>query len=100
MFKDFFLGFIRIHILYHASKELVYGAELIEELGRHGYKISCGTLYPILHRLHNDGYLVLKQKNVGGKIRKYYRITPKGEKALRECRQKIHELVDEVVEGK
>ncbi len=100
MIKDFFLGFIKIHILYHASKEPVYGAELIEELGRHGYKISCGTLYPVLHRLYNDGYLVLKRKNVGGKMRKYYRITPKGKTTLHECKHKIQELIDEVIEEK
>jgi PadR family transcriptional regulator, regulatory protein PadR len=100
MINDFFLGFIKIHILYHASKNAVYGVELIEELERHGYKISCGTLYPILHRLHNDGYLVLKKKNVGGKIRKYYRITSKGKNALQECKNKIQELLHEVIEGK
>jgi len=71
--------------------------ELIRELSRHGYYISPGTLYPILHRLLNDGYLTLKEKNVNGKIRKYYRITKKGKKALRGCKEKIHELVDEVV---
>lgn len=97
MIKDFFLGFIKIHILYHASKEGVYGAGLIRELARHGYQISCGTLYPILHRLFQSGYLTSKQTNVNGKIRKYYRITPKGRKALKECRSKIHELVDEVI---
>lgn len=100
MIKDFFLGFIKIHILYHASKENVYGAGLIRELARHGYQVSCGTLYPVLHRLFQNGYLKCKGKNVNGKIRKYYRITPKGRKALRECRNKIHELVDEVVEEK
>ena len=98
MIKDFFLGFIRVHILYHASKDAVYGAELIEELGRHGYKISCGTLYPVLHRLFNDGYLRLEEKNVSGKIRKYYRITQRGRKALREAKSKIRELVQEVIE--
>ena len=91
------MGFIKIHILYHAAKEPVFGAELIRELGRHGYHISPGTLYPILHRLLNDGYLVLKEKNVGGKIRKYYRLTSKGKKALEECKEKIRELVDEVI---
>lgn len=97
MIHDFFLGFIRIHILYHASKEGVYGAGLISELSRHGYQISCGTLYPVLHRLDQNGYLTSESKNVHGKIRKYYRITPRGRKALRECKDKIRELVDEVV---
>jgi len=100
MIKDFFLGFIKIHILYHATKEPVFGVELIRELSRHGYHISPGTLYPILHRLLNDGYLALREKNVCGKIRKYYHITSKGKKALKECRKKIHELVDEVIREK
>lgn len=100
MIKDFFLGFIKIHILYHATKEPVFGIELMRELSRHGYHISPGTLYPILHRLLNEGYLILKERNVGGRIRKYYRITPKGRKALKECRKKIQELVVEVIKGK
>lgn len=100
MIKDFFLGFIKIHIIYHAAKEPVFGVELTRELERHGYHVSSGTLYPILHRLLDDGYLVLKEKNVGGKIRKYYRITSKGKKVLKECRKKIHELVDEVIREK
>ena len=57
MIRDFFLGFIKIHILHHASKEPVYGLWLIEELGHHGYKLSPGTLYPILHRLEEERLL-------------------------------------------
>lgn len=100
MITDFFLGFIKIHILYHASKEPVFGLELIKELARHGYHISPGTLYPILHRLLNEQYLTSKTEVVNGKVRKYYRITNKGKKALQECRAKIRELVDEVIKGK
>jgi DNA-binding PadR family transcriptional regulator len=81
MIKDFFLGFIRIHILYHATKEPVFGMALIRELSRYGYDISPGTLYPILPHLLDDGYLTVKDKIVNGKIRKYYRITQKGKKA-------------------
>ena len=44
--RHFFNGFIRLHVLYHAVKEPVYGAEIAEELIRHGYRISQGTLYP------------------------------------------------------
>ena len=100
MITDFFLGFIKIHILYHASKEPVFGLELIKELARHGYHISPGTLYPILHRLLNEEYLTIETKVVNGKVRKYYRITAKGKRALKECAGKIHELVEEVVEGR
>ena len=99
MLRGFFLGFIRIHILYHASKAPVYGAELLEELGRHGYKLSPGTLYPILYRLLSQGYLVRENRVVLGRVRKYYSITPKGCAALEEARHKILELVQEVVQG-
>jgi len=98
MLRDFFLGFIKIHILHHAAKEPVYGLWLIEELGRHGYKLSPGTLYPILHKLVEENLLKSYSENVGGKIRKYYRITHKGIKALTKIKDKINELVEEVME--
>jgi PadR family transcriptional regulator, regulatory protein PadR len=98
MLRDIFLGFIKIHILYHASKEPVYGLWLIEELGRHGYKLSPGTLYPILHRLEQENLLKSYSENISGKIRKYYKITLKGERMLLKIREKIKELVDEVME--
>lgn len=98
MLKDFFLGFIKIHILYHAAKEPIYGAWIQEELGRHGYQLSPGTLYPTLHRLEKDGYLERQSIVVGGKMRNYYTITEKGRGALNEARDKIRELVTEVIE--
>jgi len=100
MIKDLFLGFIKIHILYHAAKEPVFGAQLIRELERHGYHISPGTIYPILHWLLNGGYLTLEERKVNGKIRKYYRATAKGKKALSGGKDKIRELVAEVIEEK
>lgn len=98
MLRDFFLGFIKIHILHHAAKEPVYGLWLIEELGRHGYKLSPGTLYPILHKLEKENLLKSFSENFGGKIRKYYSTTPKGIKALTKIKEKINELVGEVME--
>ena len=95
--KDFFIGFIKIHILYHASREPIYGVEILEELGRHGYRLSPGTLYPTLHRLMKEGYLESSSKVVGGKVRKYYTITERGIVALDEARKKIAELVNEVL---
>lgn len=98
MLKDFFLGFVKIHILYHASQEPIYGVEILEELGRHGYRLSPGTIYPTLHRLTRDGYLRQHSEVVDGKVRKYYTITDRGLAALDEARRKIAELVDEVLE--
>jgi PadR family transcriptional regulator PadR len=96
--RDFFLGFIRIHILYHASKSSIYGVEIMEELARHGYSVSPGTIYPILHSLEEKNYLKSHEKIVSGKIRRYYQITRKGQQALKDSRKKIEELVREVLE--
>ena len=97
MIKAFFLGFIKIHILYHASKEPIYGLEILEELGRHGYRLGPGTLYPTLHRLEREGYLTVRKKVVEGKVRKYYSTTKRGRIVLGESRRKIAELVEEVL---
>ncbi len=96
--REFFLGFIKIHILYHASKEAIFGVKIAEELASHGYNISPGTLYPMLHRLERAGHLKSRTEVVKGKARKYYRITERGRQALEQCRAKIRELVTEVME--
>ena len=100
MIREFFLGFIRIHILYHASKEPVYGAWLMRELARHGYEISPGTLYPALRALEREGYLSKEVRVIEGRQRKYYRITGRGQMVLAEARERIAELVHEVLEEK
>lgn len=99
MLREFFLGFIRVHILYHASRSPVYGLELIEELESHGYPVSPGTMYPILSKLEQSGLIVSEKVNVEGKIRKYYQITDTGSEVLREAKEKIRELAREVFEG-
>ncbi len=96
MIRDFFLGFVKLHVLYHAAEAPVFGLDLIRELSTHGYALSPGTLYPILHNLERDGYLRAEQKVVGGKMRKYYTATRKGKTALAEARTKARELLDEI----
>jgi PadR family transcriptional regulator, regulatory protein PadR len=94
--RMFFGGFVRIHILYHAANEAVWGVEMIEELKRHGYRVSPGTLYPILHQLEEAGYLTCDAEVVSGRRRKKYRITDAGSRMLIEARAKLRELVEEV----
>ncbi|HEX4072713.1 MAG TPA: PadR family transcriptional regulator, partial [Planctomycetaceae bacterium] len=93
----FFKGFIRLHILYHAAKEPIYGAEITDELVRHGYRLSQGTLYPTLHKLEQLGYLKSRTEVVAGKQRKYYQATDAGRKVVVEARERLLELVSEVV---
>lgn len=98
MLRELLLGFIKIHILHHASQQPVYGLWMMEELARHGYSVSPGTLYPTLHSLERAGYLTSEKRVVGGRQRRYYVITPAGEAALVEARDKLAELVSEVLE--
>jgi DNA-binding PadR family transcriptional regulator len=91
-----FTSFVEIHILHHASERPVYGLWLIEELGEHGYKISPGTIYPLLHSLEETGLLKSKSALSNGKVRKYYSLTSKGERHLDSAKHQIAELVNEV----
>jgi len=96
LIRDFFRGFMKIHILYHADKHPIYGQAFSTELQRHGYDISFGILYPVLHKLEGEGLLTSYKENVAGIIRKYYTITMQGREVLSESRRKIQELVDEL----
>jgi DNA-binding PadR family transcriptional regulator len=96
--RDVHLAFARVHVLHHAAEEQIFGLAMMEELKRHGYDISPGTMYPLLHALETAGALTSIDKVVNGKLRKYYRTTKAGDAVLRELRAKIQELVEEVVE--
>jgi DNA-binding PadR family transcriptional regulator len=98
LLRHFYGGFVRLHILYHAAKENIYGIEMIRELKRHGYNMSPGTLYPILHDLRQSGYLVVEIEVVHGKRRKNYTITAKGRRLMENAKAKLRELFAEVIE--
>jgi DNA-binding PadR family transcriptional regulator len=95
---DLYGGLIRLHILYHASQEPVFGLGIMEELARHGYRLSAGTLYPMLHSLEEAGYLRSTSHVVVGRMRRNYRITAKGRKALSTAKEKVTELFGELFE--
>lgn len=94
--RKLFLGFIQIHILYHAKQEPFYGAWMIEELSEHGYDMSPGTLYPLLHNMESSELLESKEKTVEGRVRKYYSITTIGIEVLNKARKQAYELFKEI----
>jgi len=96
--RGLYSGMIRLHILHHAEKEPIFGLGMTEELARHGYRISPGTLYPILHGLEKKGYLRSQESRSGKTVRKLYRITPSGRRALRTARKRVRELFGELIE--
>lgn len=93
--REFLLTFWKIHILHHAEQEGVYGQWMLEELRRHGYRLSPGTLYPVLARMARRGWL---RADVQKKARapRIYRITPAGAAVLRRLRRSLTELQHEV----
>ena len=97
--KDLYSGLIRLHVLHHAVEEPIFGLGMMEELTRHGYRISPGTLYPLLHGLERKGYLRSSEQSKGKSRRKVYRATPLGRKALKAAKTKVHELFHELMEG-
>jgi DNA-binding PadR family transcriptional regulator len=96
--QELYAGLIRLHILHHAAHEPVFGLAIIAELGRHGYKLSAGTVYPILHGLERKGYLRSTREQDGKTFRRVYRATAKGRRALEAAKEKVRELFGELFE--
>jgi DNA-binding PadR family transcriptional regulator len=97
--RELLNGLVRLHILHHAGERDVYGQWLIEELGRHGYRLSPGTLYPLLHAMEKRGYLCSRQERTDRSQRRLYSITPLGREALALARERVRELYDEMAGG-
>jgi PadR family transcriptional regulator, regulatory protein PadR len=96
--QDLYGGLIRLHILHHAAERPVFGLWFIEELARHGYKLSPGTLYPLLHGLERKGYLRSTSERSGKSLRRVYRATALGRKVLATAKEKVSELFGELLE--
>ena len=96
--RELYSGLIRLHVLYHASKEPIFGLEMIEELERHGYRLSAGTMYPLLHGLENKGLLRSARTGNRPNSRLVYRATAAGRTALTVAKDKVRELFSELFE--
>jgi PadR family transcriptional regulator, regulatory protein PadR len=97
--RDLYSGLIRLHVLHHAVEEPIFGLGMIEELARHGYRISPGALYPLLHGLEQKGYLRSREQRNGKSRRRVYRATTRGRKALEAAKHQVRELFHELIEG-
>ena len=95
--QELFAGVVRLHVLHHAAEGDLSGQWMIEELGRHGYKLSPGTLYPMLHSMEKKGYLTSRKEQMGRTFRRVYRATPLGLDALKIARVRVREFIKEVL---
>ena len=97
--REILLSFWKAHILHHAAQAPIHGQWVMQELREHGYELSAGTLYPLLHRMERLGWLKRTTASGAGKrARKDYRLTAEGRKVLAVLRKQIEELYGEVVE--
>ena len=96
--RELFSGLIRLHVLHHACQEPIFGLGMIEELARHGYRLSPGTLYPLLDGLEKKGLLRSSRRLVDGRFRRVYRATTAGHKALKTAKHRVKELFGELFE--
>lgn len=94
--RDLLLGFAKIHVLNRAEQQPIYGVGIAAELARHGYNLIPG-IYPLLHSMEAAKYLKREHRVLGGRARKYYRITPHGRRALDQARRQVGALVNEVM---
>lgn len=98
--REILLAFWKVHILHHAGERPIYGQWLIEELRRHGFEVSPGTLYPLLARMEQQGWLRLSRPRATAaspKARREYVLTRQGATALTRLRRQVNELHREVV---
>jgi PadR family transcriptional regulator len=96
-YHDILRGLIRLHILFHAVDQEIYGQWMIDELRRHGYVIGPGTLYPMLAAMEREGYLKSKRHRVGRAFRRIYRSTARGRSAYKVAKARVRELSRELI---
>ena len=98
-YPELYSGLVPLHVLYHACEGRIFGFEMIQELQRHGYTLSAGTMYPLLHGMEQKGLLRSFERRDGGRNRRFYRATPVGRKALADAKLRVRELFAELFES-
>jgi len=74
----------------------MYGYEITREVDKISdgkIQLSWGALYPTLHKLEKDGLIIAEEYNIGKRVRKYYRLTPEGEKSSEDKVEEFSEFV-------
>lgn len=85
--KSLLSGSTAMLLLHLLEEKDMYGYEMIETLrtrSNHVFDLKAGTLYPLLHSLEGKGYLESYESAETAKVRKYYTITKRGKKHLKE----------------
>lgn len=94
--QELYIGLVRLHVLHHAAEEPIFGLGMMQELGRHGYRLGPGTIYPLLHGMERRGWLRTGWQVVAGRRRRTYVATAAGRRALGLGRERVRELYEEM----
>lgn len=97
--QELYIGLVRLHVLHHAAEGPIFGLGIIEELGRHGYRLGPGTIYPLLHGMEKRGWLRVQRQVVDSRNRKTYIATASGCRALKAAREQVRQLYEEMFDG-
>jgi PadR family transcriptional regulator len=96
--QELYIGLVRLHVLHHAAEEPIFGLGIMQELGRHGYRLGAGTIYPLLHGMEKRGWLRSETRLVKSHNRRVYMATAAGRRALAQARTQVRELFEEMFE--
>lgn len=67
-----------------------------EELTQSKIKLTYGALYPVLHKLENEGALITASEICNNRIRIYYSLTPKGDTLVAEKLKELVEFIESI----
>jgi PadR family transcriptional regulator, regulatory protein PadR len=96
MNTQFKKGVLELCVLALLTKKNMYGYDLVNEISKN-IEISEGTIYPLLRRLKNVGYVTTYlQESQEGAPRKYYKLTPSGLKITGEMQEDWEDFVKKV----
>ena len=85
-------GLLDVCVLAAIRREDSYGYQIVKQIQPY-IAISESTLYPILRRLEEAGQLTVRAVEHNGRLRKYYRITPKGVARLNDFAMEWKEMM-------
>jgi PadR family transcriptional regulator PadR len=98
--KELLKGFLKPIVLkLLAENGRMYGYELtrkVEEISGGKIKLTFGALYPVLHKLEDDGIVTTESENYNNRIRIYYRLTSKGDNTVRDKVSELKEFLEVV----
>jgi PadR family transcriptional regulator len=97
--QDLYSNLIHLYVLHHACLQPTFGLQIIEEVAQLGYKLSPGTMYPLLDALERKGLLRSRAVRTGGTARRIYRATAAGRKAYATAKEQVARFLDVISGG-